>query len=60
VTILKAVFAEVNKKQPREFVEQGLKLYDKAGKRAVKLLEEEVQGPPLSEKGPVRGMGKGH
>jgi hypothetical protein len=48
VTILKAVFAEVNRKQPGEFVEQGLKIYDEAGKRVRKMLEDEHHAQPVS------------
>ena len=59
VTILKAVFAEVNKKQSREFVEQGLEIYDEAGKRAKKLLEEEKNGQHFSRQSRNRGLGNG-
>jgi hypothetical protein len=59
VTILKAVFAEVNKNQPREFVDQGLDIYDEAGKRAKKLLEEEKNGQHFSRQSRNRGQGNG-
>ena len=58
VTILKAVFAEVNKNQSREFVEQGLEIYDEAGKRAKKLLEEEKNGQHFSRRSQNKGQGK--
>lgn len=45
VMILKAVFAEANRKQPGEFIGRGLSIYDRAAKRARRLLE---QGNPLS------------
>lgn len=60
VTILKAVFAEVNKKQPKEFVERGLRIYDEAAKRAKRLLEEDKPGERLSRqtqnKSPMNGV----
>ena len=61
VTILKAVFAEANKKQSKEFVEQGLMIYDEAGKKTKKLLEEErtSQGQHLSRHSQNKGLGKG-
>jgi len=41
VTILKAVFAEANRKGPREFIDKGLSIYDQAAQRARQLLQEE-------------------
>ncbi len=40
VAILKAVFVEVNRNQNENFIDQGLLLYDEAGKRAMILLQE--------------------
>ena len=40
VAILKAVFVEVNRDQPEEFLDQGLLRYDRAGRKARILLEE--------------------
>lgn len=45
VMILKAVFAEANRKQPGEFIAKGLIIYDRAAKRAKHLLQ---QGNSLS------------
>lgn len=41
VAILKAVFVEVNRDQTDEFLDQGLRIYDRAGKLARQLLQEE-------------------
>jgi len=41
VTILKAVFVEVNMDQPDHFLDKGLNTYDQAGKMAKVLLLEE-------------------
>jgi len=60
VTILKAVFAEVNKKQTREFVEQGLEIYDEAGKRAKRFLEDEKNGQYSSRRSRKKDQGDGH
>jgi len=38
VAILKAVFVEVNQDQPEMFLDQGLALYDEAGREAGRLL----------------------
>jgi hypothetical protein len=40
VSILKAVFVEANKEQSDEFVDEGLRRYDQAGKMAKALLKE--------------------
>lgn len=40
VSILKAVFVEVNADQPDEFLDQGLNRYDQASKMAKVLLQE--------------------
>jgi hypothetical protein len=40
VNILKAVFVEANKDQSDEFVDEGLRRYDQAGKMAKALLKE--------------------
>ena len=40
VSILKAVFVEANKDQRDEFVDEGLRRYDKAGEMAKALLKE--------------------
>jgi hypothetical protein len=40
VSILKAVFVEANKDQSDEFVDEGLRRYDQAGKMAKALLKE--------------------
>ena len=41
INILKATFVEVNRDQADEFLNQGLEIYDRAGKRAKHLLKEE-------------------
>lgn len=40
VTILKAVFVEVNRKEADDFIDRGLCIYDQAGKRARLMLQE--------------------
>ena len=40
VSILKAVFVEANKDQDEEFIDEGLRRYDQAGKMAKALLKE--------------------
>lgn len=40
VSILKAVFVELNRDQSDDFINQGLSRYDEAGKRAKTLLQE--------------------
>ena len=55
--ILKAVFVEVNRDQPEDFLDRGLKKYDQASSLAKKMLIEgesdpsEVFHPPLPERG---------
>lgn len=41
VNILKAVFVEANKDQSDEFIDEGLRRYDHAGRKAKALLKEE-------------------
>ena len=55
VTILKAVFVEVNKEQLDDFLNQGLSRYDQAGKMAKSLLLEgdsiqDLEDPEFSTK----------
>ncbi len=45
VCILKAVFVEVNREQPEEFIDQGLVKYDEAGKIAKILLRQTSSTP---------------
>jgi len=45
VTILKAVFVEVNKNQPDDFINQGLGRYDEACRMAKTLLQEGSSAP---------------
>jgi hypothetical protein len=40
VSILKAVFVEANRNQNEEFIDEGLRRYDQAGKMAKALLKE--------------------
>ena len=40
VSILKAVFVEVNRKEADDFIDRGLYIYDQAGKRARLMLQE--------------------
>ena len=40
INILKATFVEVNRKQTDDFLNQGLGIYDKAGKRAKALVKK--------------------
>ena len=49
VTILKAVFVEVNRDQSEDFIDQGLTRYDKAGKITKILLQEEKSSAPDSD-----------
>ena len=58
VMILKAVFAEANRKQPGEFIGKGLAIYDRAAKRARQLLEQgnTLSGAELPDK-PQNGTG---
>jgi len=48
VTILKAVFVEVNRDQSEALLDQGLTMYDQASKMA-KILLQEGSAPPESE-----------
>lgn len=48
VTILKAVFVEVNKGQAEDFIDQGLEIYDEAAKMA-KIMLQEASSEPESE-----------
>jgi hypothetical protein len=48
VTILKAVFVEVNKGQTEDFIDQGLEIYDEAAKMA-KVMLQEASSEPESE-----------
>ena len=45
VSILKAVFVEVNRDQADEFINDGLKLYDEAGEMAKRLLQDDESIP---------------
>ena len=45
VAILKAVFVEVNRDQTDDFLDKGLGRYDRAGRIAKKILEEEGGDP---------------
>ena len=45
IAILKAVFVEVNGDQTDDFLDNGLDRYDRAGRMAKKLLEEEGEAP---------------
>ena len=47
VSILKAVFVEVNKDQPEDFINKGLLRYDESGKIAKQMLEEGNLPPDL-------------
>jgi hypothetical protein len=49
VSILKAVFVEVNGDQTEDFIDQGLALYDQAGHVAKVLLEQTTPAPDLDE-----------
>jgi hypothetical protein len=40
ISILKAVFVEVNRDQPEDFINQGLLRYDESGQIAKQMLEE--------------------
>ncbi len=48
VTILKAVFVEVNEGQAEDFIDQGLQIYDEAAKTA-KIMLQEASSEPESE-----------
>jgi hypothetical protein len=45
VTILKAVFVEVNRHQSEDFIDRGLGMYDQAGSMAKILLQEASSAP---------------
>ncbi len=45
VTILKAVFTELNREAPEAFLDLGLRIYDRAAKKA-KIMLEESKLPP--------------
>ena len=47
LAILKAVFVEVNKDQPEDFINKGLLRYDESGKIAKQMLEEGKLPPDL-------------
>jgi len=47
ISILKAVFVEVNKDQPEDFINQGLLRYDESGQIAKQMLEEGNLPPEL-------------
>jgi len=42
IAILKALFVEINKDQPDEFIDKGLSIYDAASRLAKGLLKEEM------------------
>ena len=42
IAILKAIFVEINRDQPDEFIDRGLEVYDTAGRLAKELLREEM------------------
>jgi hypothetical protein len=44
LNILKAVFVELNRSMPDDFLDQGLKIYDQAGKTAKTMLLESGDG----------------
>ena len=48
ITILKAVFTELNSDASEDFLDQGLVIYDQALKKA-KLLLDEIDAPPEAE-----------
>ena len=52
VTILKAVFVEVNRDQSEAFLNKGLTMYDQAGKMAKILLQEENASPDSKRRRP--------
>jgi hypothetical protein len=49
VSILKAVFVEANKNQNDEFIDEGLRRYDEAGKTAKALLKENSRDTAIQE-----------
>jgi hypothetical protein len=40
VAILKAVFVEVNRERPKEFLDRGMKIYDEAGRKTKTMLKD--------------------
>ncbi len=42
IAILKALFVEINKDEPEDFIDKGLNLYDTAGRMAKELLKENM------------------
>jgi hypothetical protein len=60
VSILKAVFVEVNREQPEEFIDQGLTRYDQASRLAKLLLKEQraESGADKCDEGRSRKTGK--
>jgi len=49
INILKATFVEVNRDQTDDFLNQGLGIYDQAGKKAKVLLKEESKTSPAKD-----------
>jgi hypothetical protein len=49
VSILKAVFVEANGNQDDEFIDEGLRRYDEAGKTAKALLKENARDTVIQE-----------
>ena len=49
INILKAIFVEVNRDQTDEFLNQGLGIYDQAGKKAEILLKEESETSQMKD-----------
>jgi hypothetical protein len=49
VSILKVVFVEANRNQDEQFVDEGLRRYDEAGKMAKALLKENHRDAVLQE-----------
>ena len=49
INILKATFVEVNRDQTDDFLNQGLGIYDQAGKKAKVLLKEESETSPTKD-----------
>jgi len=45
MAILKAVFVEVNKDGPEDFIDEGLTRYDQAGNLAKSIIKESMQNP---------------
>ncbi len=49
INILKVTFVEVNRNQTEDFLNQGLSIYDQAGKKAKVFLKEESETPPTKD-----------